>query len=267
MTVRDRYDAGTPCWLDLGTPDAAASRAFYTQLFGWVAHVGDQEHGGYTLFTLDGREVAGLGPVAEADRPPAWGVSVSTRDAAATAAAVEAAGGEVVQAPSDVAEGGRLAIFRDSGGATLHVWQPLLFPGARITDVPGSFTWLELHTRDQDASAAFYEAVFGWQRRTVPMGYGPYGIFSVGGRDVAGMTTMAPGFPDDAPPFWTPYFEVADPDHTAGACADLGGRVLLAPTDIPPGRFALLADAFGATFGIIRGAGTATDESAPHTTS
>jgi predicted enzyme related to lactoylglutathione lyase len=85
------------------------------------------------------------------------------------------------------------------------------------------------------------------------MAFGPYGVFSLGGTDVAGMAAMAPGMPAEPAAFWTPYFEVTDPDETAGRCADLGGRVLQDAVDIEPGRFALLADQVGATFGIIRG--------------
>ena len=254
MTRRDRYEAGVPCWLDLGSPDLAASRAFYGALFGWQAHVADEAHSGYTVFTLAGREVAGLGPVPGTEHGPAWVVCVSVDDADATAAAVVAAGGNVAMGPRDLADGGRLAAFHDAGGAWIQAWQPRRFVGARVTDEPGSFTWLELSTRDQDASADFYRRVFGWSCRTVPMGFGPYGVFSVGGTEVAGMTTMPPGVPDYAPPFWTPYFEVEDPDEVAGRCADLGGRVLQEAVDIEAGRFALVADQFGASFGIIRGA-------------
>ena len=35
MTVMDTYAPGTFCWADLGTPDAAAAKRFYTSLFEW----------------------------------------------------------------------------------------------------------------------------------------------------------------------------------------------------------------------------------------
>jgi predicted enzyme related to lactoylglutathione lyase len=253
MTERRAYAPGEPCWIDLGTPDLPGSRAFYGGLFGWVAGTADEEHGGYTVFTLDGVEVAGAGPIGGSGFGPSWGVYLSVADADVTAAAVEAAGGAVVVPPRDIGGGGRMAVFTDSTGAAVHVWQPRGFPGARVTDVPGALTWAELNSHDFEASAAFYGAVFGWTCRFVPMAFGPYGVFSVGGTDVAGMAAMAPGMPAEPTAFWTPYFEVTDPDDTAGRCADLGGRVLQDAVDIEPGRFALLADQVGATFGIIRG--------------
>ena len=254
MTARDSYPPGTPCWADLGTPDVVASRDFYVELFDWTSSEGDAEHGGYTVFSLDGAEVAGVGPVGGTGFAPSWGVYVSVADLQATEAAVQAAGGRTLVAPLAIGSGGRMAVFADPAGAAVHVWEPGHFPGARVTDVPGSLTWVELTTHDQTGAAAFYGEVFGWTYRTVPMGFGPYGICTVDGVDVAGVATMAPGMPAEPAALWTPYFEVVDPDDTAGRCADLGGRVLQEPVDVPAGRFALVADQFGASFGLIRGA-------------
>ena len=254
MTVHPSYAPGTPCWVDLGTPDVAASVAFYRGLFGWTAGPADTEHGGYTVFSLDGAEVSGAGPIGGSGFGPSWGVYISVADAEATAVAAQTAGGGVAVAPRAIGGGGRMAVLTDSTGGAVHVWEPRSFPGARVTHVPGALTWAELNSRDFDASVAFYGDVFGWTCRFVPMAFGPYGVFSLDGRDVAGMAAMAPGMPAEPPAFWTPYFEVEDPDRTADVCADLGGRVLQDAVDIEPGRFALLADQVGAPFGIIRGA-------------
>jgi predicted enzyme related to lactoylglutathione lyase len=254
VTLHPSYAPGTPCWVDLGTPDVPASTAFYCGLFGWGAQPPDTEHGGYTVFTLDGLEIAGAGPIGGSGFGPSWGVYVSVADADATAAAVQAAGGGIALPPRAIG-GGRMAVLTDSAGAAVHIWEPRTFPGARITHVPGALTWSELNSHDFEASAAFYGDVFGWTCRFVPMGFGPYGVFSLDGRDVAGMAAMAPGMPAEPASFWTPYFEVDDPDRVADICADLGGRVLQDAVDIEPGRFALLADQMSAPFGIIRGAG------------
>jgi len=255
MTERTGYLPGEPCWVDLGTPDVPASTAFYCGLFGWQAGPPDTEHGGYTVFSLDGAEVGGAGPIGGSGFGPSWGVYISVADAEATIAAAKSAGGGVAISPRDIGGGGRMAVLTDSAGAAVHVWQPRSFPGARITHAPGALTWCELNSRDFDASAAFYGEVFGWTCRFVPMGFGPYGVFSLGGRDVAGMAAIAPGMPAEPAVFWTPYFAVDDPDGVEDRCADLGGRVLQDAVDIEPGRFALLADQVGATFGIIRGSG------------
>ena len=61
MPLMDTYAPGTFCWADLGTPDAAAAKRFYTALFGWIAE--DRPMGPdacYTMLTVGGRSVAAL---------------------------------------------------------------------------------------------------------------------------------------------------------------------------------------------------------------
>jgi len=46
MTVRETpWAPGTPCWVDLMTPDQAAAREFYAALFGWQIDVGRRRPG------------------------------------------------------------------------------------------------------------------------------------------------------------------------------------------------------------------------------
>ena len=47
------------------------------------------------------------------------------------------------------------------------------------------------------------------------------------------------------------YFAVADTDAAAARVADLGGSVVMPAIDIEPGRFAAVADPFGAVFSMI----------------
>ncbi len=48
MTRRtERWPAGTPCWVDLATPDLAAAREFYGALLGWSFVDVGPEFGGY----------------------------------------------------------------------------------------------------------------------------------------------------------------------------------------------------------------------------
>jgi predicted enzyme related to lactoylglutathione lyase len=63
---------------------------------------------------------------------------------------------------------------------------------------------------------------------------------------------MGEQIPRDVPPHWLVYFTVEDTDATLQKAQELGGRVLFGPMDIPQGRFAVLSDAQGAPFGVIR---------------
>jgi predicted enzyme related to lactoylglutathione lyase len=79
----------------------------------------------------------------------------------------------------------------------------------------------------------------------------PYTIVSAGGEQVAGMMAMAPQA-KGTPPFWGVYVSVDDVDATAKKAQQLGGAILVPPTDIPTvGRFAVLKDPQGAMLSVI----------------
>jgi len=52
-------------------------------------------------------------------------------------------------------------------------------------------------------------------------------------------------------PHWLVYFAVSDCDATTMVAAENGGKVVVPPTDIPPGRFSVLSDPQGAVFGVM----------------
>ncbi|MSQ35658.1 MAG: VOC family protein [Dehalococcoidia bacterium] len=79
----------------------------------------------------------------------------------------------------------------------------------------------------------------------------PYTLLRADGQDVAGVMTMTTEM-GDVPPYWGIYIEVADTDACAARARQLGATVLQPPTDIVPGRFAMLQDPQGAVFGVIK---------------
>ena len=243
---------GVPNWVDLSTADLADATRFYTELFGWTAHVSGVDYGGYTFFNLRGRPVAGAGPLFGEGQPTAWSAYVATDDADAVAARVAAAGGKVLVPPFDVMEQGRMSAFLDRTGAAFSVWEPGTMPGAEVFDVAGALTWLELATRDVEGSKAFYGSVFGWTARESPMMGPPYQVWELNGQTVAGMLPMeGPGWPDDLSPHWMIYFAVDDCDDTAALARDLGGRVVGTPESLAMGRYAVLQDPQGGTFSVL----------------
>src|SRR6476659_4366285 len=104
------YAPGTPCWVDVSSPDIPASSAFYQGLFGWDAEDKAAESGHSTVFSLDGLDVAGLGPNPPGIAMPYWTVHLAVADTEATIDKVQAAGGAVWVAPFDVLDEGRMAI-------------------------------------------------------------------------------------------------------------------------------------------------------------
>ncbi len=246
MTERSSYAPGTPSWVDLGSPDPAGAAAFYGALFGWTANMDPRpEAGGYGLFTIDGKNVAGLGPQQNPDMPPFWAVYMSVTDVAQTAAAATTAGGMVVAGPMDVLDAGSMAVLSDAAGSFVSAWQAKAHIGAELVNQPGTFTWCELASADLEAARVFYLEVFGW-------GLDPQAssetsaIFTVGGEIVCGAHAAG----DGEFPAWSVWFSVEDCDASAAKVTELGGSVIMAPGDMDFGRGAVVADPQGAVFGI-----------------
>ena len=163
MTERTSYTPGTPSWIDLGSPDTAATAAFYGTLFGWeVAMDPRPEAGGYGLFTLHGHNVAGVGPQMNADMPPFWAVYVTVADADASLATAAELGGTVIAGPMDVFDAGRMGVIQDPVGSFISVWQPDQHIGASLVNEPGTFAWNELATTDVATARSFYTGLFDW---------------------------------------------------------------------------------------------------------
>lgn len=122
-----------------------------------------------------------------------------------------------------------------------------------MTSYHGRFVWYELMTSDLDAASRFYGAVAGWQARDAGMEGWDYRILSSAGIELAGLMPI-PAEAAGAGPAWIGYVAVDDVDAIAGRLARAGGQVHGAPEDIPEvGRFAVVADPYGAVFAVIRG--------------
>ena len=246
------YAAGTPSWVDHGAKDLAGSNAFYSGLFGWEADDQGEEMGHYTLLRKGGKTVAGNMGLMGEGQPSAWVSYVSVDDADATVERAKKAGAAVFVEPMDVTDIGRMAVFADPTGAAIGIWQPKSFAGAELANESGSFVWNELNTRDLAAAKAFYSEVFGWTPNDLDLGGMQYTEWKLGENSVAGMMPMPDMVPAEVPAHWLVYFGTEDTDATVAKASKLGAEVVVAPTDIPPGRFAVLMDPDGAAFAVIK---------------
>ena len=107
--------------IEFGVTDMAATQAFYEAAFGWRFNNYGPEYAGIAAPDGDG-EAGGL----DANRAPGTGgplVQIYSVDLEATAAAVTAAGGQIVEGPYDF-PGGRGFQFTDPSGNQLAVWTP-----------------------------------------------------------------------------------------------------------------------------------------------
>lgn len=223
VSLRDGYEPGVPCWVDLMSPDVDASTTFYTGLFGWDAEDQFDQDGTriYTSFIRDGRVVAGMGGQAPEMQgaPPVWNTYIAVTDVDETSKEVEGAGGSVLMPAMDVMDQGRMAIYSDPAGAVISVWQAGAHTGAQVCNEPNAWSWNELMTRDVDAATAFYTAVFGWTYQGMEMPFGTYRVISGGDESGRGaIMPMPPGVPDMVPNRWGSTSWSPTPMPRSGAC-------------------------------------------------
>jgi uncharacterized protein len=117
----------------------------------------------------------------------------------------------------------------------------------------GRFTWHELMSTDPAKASKFYLDLFGWKTEEVPMGeMGTYRLFSMGGERVAGGMAAQGGQPSA----WLVYVGSENPDATCTKVKELGGKIVVPPTDVPNMvRFSVATDPQGAFFGVLKGLG------------
>jgi predicted enzyme related to lactoylglutathione lyase len=255
MPEMTTYKPGTPCWVDLGSPDLDASIEFYGGLFGWDVPEAEnaEQTGGYRRAAKGGADVAGMMPLMQEGQMPAWSTYVSVEDADAVAAVVGDIGGAVIAEPMDVMDLGRMAVFADFEGAVFGVWQPGTFPGAGLVNETDTVVWNELNTRDPAGAREFYGAALGWSFEDRQFETGTYTSIKVGDAPVGGMIDISGRVPDEVPAHWLVYFATDGADSTVEQATGSGGELLFGPEDIAEvGRIAVLKDNAGAVFAVIQ---------------
>jgi uncharacterized protein len=251
------FKPGTFCWVELATTDANAAKSFYSQLFEWTFKDNPvSPEMVYTMVQLDGKDVGGLYQMTPdmtgQGIPPNWLSYVSVKSADEITEKAKTDGATVLNGPFDVFTIGRMSVIKDPTGAVFALWQPGTHKGAGIYNVPNTFCWNELATRDTEKAGDFYSSVFGWNKNTKQFGPMEYTIFENEGRGNGGMFAITPEM-GNLPPHWLTYFAVDDCDAKVRKATELGARVMKPADDIPGvGRFAILLDPPGAAFAIIK---------------
>jgi predicted enzyme related to lactoylglutathione lyase len=123
--------------------------------------------------------------------------------------------------------------------------------------VRGRFLWYDLLTTDPEAAKRFYGKVVGWKTETWSGGEMPYEMWQAAHGAIGGIMQLpAEAQAAGAPPNWLAYVGVPDVDAAVAQVESMGGRVWKEAADIPTvGRFAVLADPYGAVFAVYTPAG------------
>jgi predicted enzyme related to lactoylglutathione lyase len=262
MSDRDGFQPGVPCWVETWHDDPEPAVRFYTGVFGWEAENTLPTDADRTLHVcrLRGRDVCAIGsPIPDGAPPtPVWTTFILVESAEEAAEKASDAGGSVIVAPFDSLEGGQLTILADPSGAAFAAWEQSEHKGAQVINEPGAYSMSALQTTDPERAKAFYGELVGWEAE--PFGPEEAGMSIwrlagyVGGtpqqpvpRD--NVAVMMPGDEDR----WSVDFWVFNADEAAAKGAELGGRALEPPSDVPgvPGmRTAVIADPGGAVISI-----------------
>lgn len=122
--------------------------------------------------------------------------------------------------------------------------------GERTSYTPGTFSWVDLATTDQESAKGFYGSLLGWEYEDMPMGDSQvYSMARLGGRDVTAIGPLQGG--DGVPPHWNCYVSVADADAAAARARELGATELAEPFDVfDSGRMAVIQDPQGAVISV-----------------
>lgn len=247
MNDNAEFAPGTPCWVELWTPDRPASMDFYAAVFDWHYQVAPAEQHFFTVATLNDRSVAGMiTPPGNPAAPMVWITYLSVDDVDATIARVTEHGGVsltgAITVPGD--GGKRVALFADPTGAMVGAWQADGHRGAELTNEPATFVWNELWTPDPATARTFYANSFGIEIGERISPDFDYTTFLAAGRVVGGIGTS-----DEAR--WNTYFAASDTDAMAERVRGAGGTVHGAVRDSPFGRIATCTDPHGAEFFLI----------------
>lgn len=110
-----------------------------------------------------------------------------------------------------------------------------------------TFCWHGIVSTDPAKTLAFFPETVGWKVQEIDMGGDTVSMFANGDTPLAHV--RGPQI-DGEPSWWNNYFRVEDVDAVTAAVAEHGGKVMVPPTDIAPGRFSTVATPSGAVLSL-----------------
>jgi uncharacterized protein len=116
--------------------------------------------------------------------------------------------------------------------------------GERTSYAPGTFSWTDLSTTDQEGAKRVYAELLGWEYDDQPIPEdGVYSMAQKEGKNVAAIFGAQEGMPTA----WNSYVTVESADATAAKASQLGGAPMGEPIDVmEAGRMAIIQDPTGA---------------------
>ena len=113
---------------------------------------------------------------------------------------------------------------------------------------PGTISWSELFSQNVDESKAFYSHLFGWEIEEMEMPGMTYTMFKCGNAPVAGLADPAMLGVENST--WMNYITVEKLEDAIEKSNSMGGSLVIEPSPLPQGRFAIIRDPHGAAVGL-----------------
>jgi predicted enzyme related to lactoylglutathione lyase len=244
---------GKLVWADLFTIDPAATKKFYCELFGWTAEEISGNGRSYTVFSNNGRAVAGLVPRRPGSEKTLsrWIGYVAVPDIKASLALVGKSGGQVRAPGRAFPERGTQAIITDNEDAPIGLLQSSSGDPVESEPKVGEWNWFEVYARNPKTLASFYGAVLAYQvtpddRTERKDDY----LLTSGGIPRGGVAPL-PDRPD-AKAGWLGVIRVADIEQILAKATSLGAEIIVRPRAAAYGsRFAIISDPTGGTIGLV----------------
>lgn len=250
-------------WYELMTTDTDAAARFYGAVVGWKiaqqrdASAGDRDY--RMIVRTDGGNAGGVlqltAGMQQGGARPTWLAYLQVADVGAATKAIEQAGGHTHLRLSLPV--GEVAMVTDPMGTPFYVMNPVPPPGqpeARSDVFDASAwqrtNWNELITPDLARAKTFYAEQFGFAfNESMPMGeMGDYCFFDLGDQRPGAIMQQHASVPFTG---WTFYFGVPSITAAKQAVEAGGGKVLIAPQQVPGGMYAMtVSDPQGAVFGL-----------------
>jgi uncharacterized protein len=121
----------------------------------------------------------------------------------------------------------------------------------RTSYSPGTFSWTDLATTDQDGAKQFYTALFDWVADDQPVGDGmTYSMMMIDGKPAGAISQQMDAQREaGAPPAWNSYVTVESADAAVDRATSLGATIISPAFDVMDvGRMAVIQDPQGGFF-------------------
>ena len=238
-----------PCWIDVMVETEEQHhdlRAFLSTLFDWTWDLGGPEMGYYSIASLNGAPVLGLGRTEGGHGAPT--TYFSTSDIDATVERGTELGATVVMPSSQVMELGFMAVLTDPSGASFGLWQPGTFHGFGVEYEVNAPGWFDHVSSDPQKAGEFYAGLTGFQLTSME---GDMRILQNGEQWYASVSHSQA---EDAP-HWQPIFVVDSLKRVHEVVPRHGGAILVEEMPVPGSAICVFTEPVNGTVMTVMAAG------------